>query len=255
MNELVMNYGFFISGLVLFTFFVIRALIFAGGAQVWTQRSPWAKQRQIVLPNELKVDWKAHAKRSFLIILLDATVVGFLFQSGIIHINRDPQWFEPLLTTAALFVWYEIYFYFLHRALHHPSLYWIHRHHHQGRGTSPWTSLSFSLSERLLLLLGAMAPIAWISKTIAVPMEGISLYFLLNYILNVYGHMNVELVGKWFINSPMRFLMNTSTSHSLHHLKFNGNYALFSRLPDLIFGTSFPDYEHTLERVLQGKGH
>ncbi|WP_371920198.1 hypothetical protein, partial [Pseudomonas sp. FW306-02-F04-AA] len=69
--------------------------------------------------------------------------------------------------------------------LHIPSLFWIHRHHHQSAVINPWTSLAFSFPERLILLMGLAIIPALVSPWIPLPLECFIAYFFANYALNV----------------------------------------------------------------------
>jgi sterol desaturase/sphingolipid hydroxylase (fatty acid hydroxylase superfamily) len=88
----------------------------------------------------------------------------------------------------------------------------------------PWTSLAFS-------------------------MQGYFAYFLLNYILNIYGHLNVEFVPPGFLNTIPGKIINTTTYHALHHARYRGHYGLFTQVLDRAHGTWFPDYAkiHSIE--------
>ena len=41
----------------------------------------------------------------------------------------------------------------------------------------------------------------------------------------------------------------TPTFHGMHHARFNGNYGLFTRIPDRLFGTEWADYPALHARV------
>lgn len=254
MNGSILNHGFLFGFILLLGIFVGRSLLIAGGALVLARRSSWLRARQVVLAEREKTDWQREFGRGLLVLTLDAFVaVGFVY-CGLLILAQQPSAASISITVLALFVWMEIYFYFLHRSLHHPKLFWIHRYHHQGHGTTPWTSLSFTFSERAFLLIGTVGAPALASHWVPIPLDGWALYFLLNFVLNVYGHLNAELVPTWFTRSPALNWMNTSTSHGMHHLRYRGNYGLFTPFLDRWLGTDFQDYPARLEAVLAGKG-
>jgi len=65
-------------------------------------------------------------------------------------------WTYTLLSLPLLFVLHDTYFYWLHRAMHHPrSFRWVHRIHHLSRTPTPWAAYSFAPPEALLMGLFA----------------------------------------------------------------------------------------------------
>ncbi|KAG5054723.1 hypothetical protein JHK85_007233 [Glycine max] len=58
--------------------------------------------------------------------------------------------------------------------------------------------------------------------------------------MNNMGHCNFEVVPKWLFDifPPLKYLMYTSSFHSLHHTQFRTNYSLFMPLYDYIYGTT-----------------
>jgi lathosterol oxidase len=249
MNIQISELSFAASTLLLFGIFLARALIFAGGAQAWISLWPKAVRYRIVSRQYENISRLREIRRGLIVILFDAVFVTTFVQSGLLVIQHNPLWYQSPLTFLAFFVWFEIYFYFSHRGIHHPKLFWIHSAHHEGKGTSPFTSLSFSLFERLILLLGAIGIPAIVSQWVALPAQGIALYFLVNYVLNVYGHMNHEILPQKLLFSRRFQWVSTATSHSLHHLRFKGNYGLFTRVLDNFCGTSFDDYDQLVTKV------
>jgi lathosterol oxidase len=127
--------------------------------------------------------------------------------------------------------------------MHLPKFYWMHKHHHHSRATNPWTSLSFSVMERFVLYGGVILIPGIVSQFVPLSFDGYFLYFLANYILNVYGHLNVETVKPRFVNTWLGRFMNTTTYHALHHARYKGHYGLFTQTLDRWHDTRFADYE------------
>ena len=69
--------------------------------------------------------------------------------------------------------------------------------------------------------------------------------------VNVYGHLGYEIAPKWFRNSFLFEIINTSTHHNLHHHKFKGNYGLYFRIWDRIMKTEHPDYVKEYDKIQQ----
>ena len=53
-------------------------------------------------------------------------------------------WFYYFAVFPVLFFMHDTYFYFTHRAMHHPALFkWFHLVHHQSTNPSPWAAYAF----------------------------------------------------------------------------------------------------------------
>ncbi len=152
------------------------------------------------------------------------------------------------LASSVLFalIIHDTYFYWMHRLLHHPTLF-KHAHllHHKSTNPSPWTSYAFHGFEAvaeglilpLLLFILPMHPIA------------ISLFIVAGFIINVYGHLGYEIMPLSFRRSFLFEILNTSVHHNLHHSKFKGNYGLYFRVWDRLMKTEHPDYVSNYDRV------
>jgi sterol desaturase/sphingolipid hydroxylase (fatty acid hydroxylase superfamily) len=122
-----------------------------------------------------------------------------------------------------LFV-HDTYFYWVHRAMHHPALFKIfHRVHHLSTNPSPWAAFAFHPFEALveagiLIIIPFILPVH--------PMA-VALFLIIMMAYNVYGHLGFELYPKSFSKSKFGKWINTSTSHNQHHLHFKGNYGLY----------------------------
>lgn len=227
---------------IFFTIFFVRSLLIAGGSSIWIHFSSWAKSK-IIVPIASGPSYLSEIGLGARTLFLDALFVVAMIQIKLLSLDIHASATGTILTVVVLFVWVEIYFYYSHRILHHKSLYWIHRHHHQGRATNPWTSLSFSILERGILLFGAAGVPAIASQFLPVSFQGFYLYFLLNYTLNVYGHLNVEVAPAWFVETFLGKIFLTTSYHALHHLRYRGHYGLFTQVLDRIHGTKFADYQ------------
>lgn len=229
---------------------VTRSLIFISFPLLWSQTSKWAAKRQIVKhkPISLSVFLKEIASGIF-ILFIDAVVSVILLKTGLLNVKKTESLAEFITVFVLMFVWVEIYFYYSHRILHHPKLFWIHRAHHQGAPLSPLTSLSFSVVERLILLSGAVVVPALLSLWTPLSAEAFMGYFFTNYFLNVLGHVNVEIFSPRFVNSWAGRFFYTPTFHALHHLRYKGHFGLFTSFLDKSHGTYFKDYPVFHEQI------
>lgn len=147
-------------------------------------------------------------------------------------------WWIPISVVLGLII-HDTYFYWMHRTIHHPSLFkQIHLLHHKSVNPSPWASYAFHFTEGVLEAM--IAPILFV----LIPMHplAIILFVTSGFAINVYGHLGYEIAPKWFRNSILFELFNTSTHHNIHHEKISGNFGLYFRVWDRLMGTENPDY-------------
>jgi lathosterol oxidase len=160
-------------------------------------------------------------------------------------INSYPIWWMPLSVFIALVI-HDAYFYWMHRLLHHPSIYkYSHLVHHKSISPSPWASYSFHISETFLESL--IMPII----IIGLPMHptAIMSFTFASFVINVYGHLGYEIMPRWFRQSFLFEIFNSSVHHNLHHSKFAGNYGLYFRIWDRLMGTENPNYVEEYDRM------
>lgn len=157
-------------------------------------------------------------------------------------------WGYYIFTWVAMFLIHDCYFYWMHRAMHHPVLYkHIHKVHHQSRNPSPWTAYAFHPLEAVLEV--CILPILGFAFPIHGP--AIGWFFLIQIIYNVYGHLGFELLPKGFHKTWIGRYFSTSVAHNLHHEKFHGNYGLYFLFWDRLTGTIRKDYDETYERTTE----
>jgi len=151
-----------------------------------------------------------------------------------------------LVSVILALIVHDTYFYWMHRLLHHPSLFRrTHLIHHMSTNPSPWTSYAFHYFEAFAEAL--ILPIV----LFIVPMHpvAIALFILASFTINVYGHLGYEIMPRWFRHSLLFQILNTSVHHNLHHSKFSGNYGLYFRVWDRLMGTEHPAYVSTYDKI------
>ncbi len=154
-----------------------------------------------------------------------------------------------VLTLVLTAVWAEIWHYASHRAFHWPPLHWIHAEHHKSRLSSPFTALSFSLTEKLIFDLGIVGALAIADLFLQLNFFGVAAWFAIYLVVNSYGHANYEIRSPGFMKLQGIFITST-VYHSLHHSRYTGNYGLATRFLDRWFGTEWPDSEAAFDRVV-----
>jgi sterol desaturase/sphingolipid hydroxylase (fatty acid hydroxylase superfamily) len=171
-----------------------------------------------------------------------------LSRAGVLRLYHDvgeygwPYWFASI---AIAIVIHDAYFYWTHRAMHHPRLFAIHRVHHLSTSPSPWAAYAFGPIEALVSAL--VVPL----MLLVLPMHQLAVFAFLVYmiVMNVIGHLGIELYPRWFARSRWTRWYSTSTHHNLHHRDFRGNYGLYFTWWDRLVGTQHPAYESTFRQV------
>jgi lathosterol oxidase len=243
MNAWIVEIGFLGAFAVMLAMFLVRATLVAGGAQLWLTRSAWAKARQIAHRAEAAINLRQDFWPALRTMLLDAVITALFLAAGWLKAIPEPTHLQVWSTFFVLFLWLEIYFYYSHRLMHTRALFWIHAEHHSRKATNPFTSLAFSSTERMILLLGSLGIPALFSQWQPLPLQGLGLYFLFNYVMNVYGHLNVEVIPPSHLNHWLGRVANTTTYHALHHEQYRGHFGLFTQVLDRFHGTRFAEYE------------
>ena len=129
---------------------------------------------------------------------------------------------------------HDTYFYWTHRAMHHPKIYrHVHLVHHLSQNPSPWAAFAFHPFEAVIEA-GIVVLIAFLFPF---HLSALLTFLLFMTVYNAYGHLGFELYPIKFHASWIGRWINTSVIHNKHHEKFNGNYGLY-----FCFGTA--GWEH-----------
>ncbi len=148
------------------------------------------------------------------------------------------SWFVASIMIAI--VLHDTYFYWVHRAMHHPKLFKaFHLTHHRSNNPTPFTAYSFSIAEAaieyaytpLLLMLLPMHPTA------------IAILLFIMIFKNAIGHCGYEIHPAGSTRHPILKHLTTVTHHDMHHRKAGGNYGFYFTWWDKWMGTEFKDYE------------
>jgi Delta7-sterol 5-desaturase len=186
-----------------------------------------------------------------LIFSLVGLATFYLVRAGVLHMyfrvdDYGWPWFFASIALAMLI--HDAYFYWTHRAMHQPWLFKrVHRVHHLSTAPSPWAAYAFAPPEALVNAL--VFPLI----LLVVPMHELAAFAFLIYmiVMNVIGHLGIELYPRWFARRKWTRWYSTSTHHNLHHRDFEGNYGLYFTWWDRALGTQHPDYESTFAKVTE----
>jgi Delta7-sterol 5-desaturase len=209
----------------------------------------WFRKIQQKMPSFK--DYRRDILFSLVSITISAITIVLTFYVGSKHNNvyhdiNEHSIAYYLFTFVWMFFLHDTYFYWMHRAMHHPLLFkHVHLIHHKSTNPSPWTAYAFhpleAISEAFILPL--------IAFTLPVHTSAVIFFFVFQISYNVYGHLGFEILPKGFHKTWIGRLVNTSTAHNIHHHKFKGNYGLYSLLWDRLMGTVREDYDATYEKV------
>ncbi|WOR15682.1 sterol desaturase family protein [Hyphomonas sp. FCG-A18] len=224
------------------TFFVIWLLL---GRLLENRRirKPLPRQRQIKqVQMELKNSFFAMAVFVGMdILVFEAANLG-LFKKYDDISEYGLVWFW--LSMPLLIIFHDTYFYWTHRAMHHPKLYKLfHMTHHRSHNPTPFTAYSFAPLEAIVSYL--YVPLA----LMVIPTHGIALYTVLTIMIfkNAIGHCGYEVFPRHWAKLPVLGWLTTVTHHDMHHERGNGNFGLYFTLWDRWMGTEHANYLQRLE--------
>lgn len=181
---------------------------------------------------------------SLIIVILNSPTIGP-------HTTRykeivEKGWGYYFAVFPVLFIMHDLYFYWMHRLMHHPSVFkYIHLVHHQSTNPSPWAAYAFHPLEAII----EQGIVIIFYFTLPIHITHLAIFFLFSIIYNVYGHLGYELYPKGFNKNILGKWINTSINHNQHHQFFKGNYGLYTLIWDRLFGTIRKDYDIQFEEV------
>ncbi len=231
-----------------------RYVVFAGAAFLFF----WVWKREQFIPRRIQKKFPKAARLHFELrySMLTALIFSFVglgvrlgIDAGVFNVYAnisDYGWGYFALSVAVLILFQDAYFYWTHRAMHHPKLFrWTHAVHHRSSNPSPWASYSFAPAEALTH--AAVVPLA----LVFMPAHQIALALFLTYMIvrNVLGHLGIELMPKSFTRNAVGEWHTTTTHHDMHHRNTRSNFGLYFTFWDRLMGTTNPGYEAEFDRV------
>ncbi len=243
------------SGLAwwLIAFNLIRYLAVAGGVHLLTQRDmePLLEARRLGKRASLR-----QARRDLLTGLMSSVIfallgpfVDWLDAHGLVVKTsaawvRSPAW--SVISLVLMLLVQDAWFYWSHRLMHTKLLFKrVHLTHHRSADPTALSAFSFSPAEALIqampcVLVVVLVPAAtWVTVV----------FLMLTFLMSVIGHMGVELMPAWLVQSGFGRVINTTTHHHMHHRSAQHNFGLYLRFWDRAFGTEHPEYEATVART------
>jgi lathosterol oxidase len=229
--------------------YAIAAVVMAGIVALLLRWGRWRKRIQARPPRGSDYGREvAFSVQTALIFSLVGFCVYLGLQAGLFAIDgaiAPRGWGYFVLSLAGMILAHDAYFYWTHRAMHHPRLFrFFHLMHHRSTTPSPFAAYAFAWPEALVQAL--FMPL-WL---LFVPMQAAALlaFMAVMIVRNVMGHAGMELHPPAFVTSRWLGWLSTTTHHDLHHQRFAGNYGLYFTWWDKLMGTEVSDYR---ERFLQ----
>ncbi len=234
--------SFIVTTVGLFAIIAARYFIFAGffhwllwvgdGQSSWARKLARRKPSIKIIRHERK--WSLVASGIYAVA---GAIVIERWKSGGTQLYTDLQladlWYIPLSMIVCLFL-HDTWFYWSHRAMHHPKLFEAtHRTHHISHDPTPWAAFSFSPWESLsgAVLLPAIAVIVPLHVGAA-----LSLLTIMTF-ASVLNHVGWEVFpDKWIRGLFGRHLI-TATHHNVHHHDYDVNFGLYFRFWDKVMAT------------------
>ncbi len=255
MDFLIQNFGYLggYSIAVLFIFF--RYAIFAGIPFVifyhWRkQKNKAAKiQKREVKSKQIWMEIGYSTMTAFIFAALGVGIY-WMTQHGWTKIYTDVNEYGTAYFITSIFILmfvHDAYFYWMHRAVHHPKIFpYVHKVHHLSSNPTPWTSFSFNASEAVLEL--GIVPIV----LMLIPMHfgAVLIFFFISLAFNVMGHLGYEIMPKNWVRHPILKWFNTPTHHNMHHARGNGNFGLYFNFWDTWMGTNHKNYIKTFDAIV-----
>jgi ring-1,2-phenylacetyl-CoA epoxidase subunit PaaE len=232
-------------------------LLFAGPFFVlfWLLGKKWFKAIRIQLVQRATKQHFFHdiafSLSTVLVFAVLDAILLYLQNKGFTFIYFDIGkygWAWAVVSACLLLFFNDTFFYWTHRAMHHPKLYPVfHKVHHQSTDPSPLTAFAFHPLEAIVENM-ALFIIPFIMPVHFGVLLAVQVFDMLN---NVSGHLGYELCPKFWTKNPILKHKTTSTHHNMHHQQFNGNYALYFTWWDKWMGTEFEDYEQRHQAIFE----
>jgi Delta7-sterol 5-desaturase len=163
-------------------------------------------------------------------------------------------WTIPYIIASAAFVYvaHGTWFYWTHRAMHHPKIFkHVHKVHHLSRDITPMSAVAFHPIEAFINGFYGF----FLITALPLPLHpiGFLVYGVIESWLTVYVHSGYELYPAGFTRHWFWKHFPTSTHHNMHHEKIGGNYGINITFWDRIMGTEFKDYHDRFDSLTKGK--
>lgn len=142
-----------------------------------------------------------------------------------------PEWYVSFYHIMLGLIVYDFMFFVIHRTLHMPKFYWIHKMHHEYYNTVIWADAHTSLLEVIFV---AIIPNIIIGIFINMHIYTQCMFIIVSIALGISQHSNYDLPYSPFNLIPF---CDTYKGHPLHHKLTTVNYAPYWTFWDRVLGS------------------
>lgn len=222
---------------------MIRAalILLPMAAIFWVIGPRWLRKFRIHQPREAVTLTREELPRTilalslymvpFVILVLVKSTTGY---SPMYTDIRQHGWGYIALTVVIFAVTVDTWFYWAHRWMHkYAYLKKVHNVHHRSYNPTPATSYSFHIVESFI----NMAPYAVLFLLLPWHPVAIQIFAIFGTFYVGYVHLGYDFAFEWRSKNPILKWMYTSTHHSIHHQKYDGNFGVYFTFWDKLMGT------------------
>ena len=216
------------------------------------ERSAYGRRR-VIFDRPLaegQLRWELVATIRFCV--MSAVVFALVLASGVLGTTAE-TWQSGLYIFVIEFVGFDVFYYFFHRALHHPRLMRFHRLHHKSRVTTPLTGFSLGWVESAGWIFAWVVLAVVAAAFYPVSMTGLIAYLVVLFVANIIGHTNADWLPRVSGTTTMTWGNHPITFHALHHARYDGHFSFAITALDRLFGSEWNDWQSLFHRVLDGK--
>ncbi len=163
--------------------------------------------------------------------------------SGLTVEPAELSFINGLIWAIASLVLFDTWFYWAHRAIHHPRLYKIvHRWHHKAITPTVWSNNSDTFLDNMFCQsYWLIAPILLPAPTLI-----LCLHKIYDQVTGMLGHAGHEYAAGKMSSKPSPLI--GTTFHDQHHSAFHYNFATHFSIWDRLMGTLHPEYDQLILR-------
>jgi sterol desaturase/sphingolipid hydroxylase (fatty acid hydroxylase superfamily) len=246
MDDLIADFGYVTSLLIVTSIVFILYLVFSGILYTTLcvlkrrnnhKRIQNNQSKAIKIQNEIR-----HSFSSAIVFGIIGLITMMLKDNGFTKMYTNLNDFGIFYFFGSILIMlliHDTYFYWMHRAIHHPKLFAVfHRIHHLSRNPTPFSAFSFDIAEAIAE--AAIIPI--LVMLLPIHPLAVFIFFTISLMFNIVYHSGYEFLPPWFLKHPVLKWINTSTHHNMHHEKGHGNYSLYFNFWDTLMKTNHKHY-------------
>lgn len=220
-----------------------RATIILGSLFLvfWVIQPKWIQRFRIPQPRNVphiakKEWWRTVVGLSVYLIPITSVVLcqKFFGYSQMYTDIAEHGWLYFFFSFFLFMVIFDTWFYWAHRLMHiQPFLRRSHGVHHRAYNPTPVSAYAFDFVEAVINMMPY-----WIGVML-VPWHPtmLVLFSALGMAFNGYLHLGYDFAFQWRMKVPVLNWIFSSTHHSVHHQRHDGNFGLYFTFWDRLMGT------------------